>query len=121
METPDPEDGFALIDAVTALMIFALTVSFALSAAATARRLATATLETRQSASVLAYLIDKPLPLGVSHGDGWSVDIAPLVQNGELGIRLCRRTASIHLAGRRKVRSASSLQPCPQEGLNAAS
>jgi hypothetical protein len=93
-------DGYAAVDAMVALAILAMTVTFAVGAAQTARRVAVAAEETRRATQLLRYLVDEtPLTLavqsGAASGFSWRVQTRLGADTGVPGLRLCGRLAEL--------------------------
>jgi len=77
-------DGYAAVDAMVALVILAMTITFALGAAQAARRAAVVAEETRRAVQLLRYLVDEaPLTTtiqsGVANGFTWRVQTRPTI------------------------------------------
>jgi hypothetical protein len=93
-------DGYAAVDAMVALVILAMTITFALGAAQAARRAAVVAEETRRAVQLLRYLVDEaPLTTtiqsGVANGFTWRVQTRPQSDAGVPGLVLCDRLAEI--------------------------
>jgi hypothetical protein len=93
-------DGYAAVDAMVALVILAMTITFALGAAQTARRAAVAADETRRATQLLRYLEEEaPLTLatqsGRANGFAWHVQTHSAADAGVPGVLLCDRLAEL--------------------------
>ena len=113
--------GFALVDALVALTIFATTLTLALGAETVGRKLAASAQGTRAAAAMLDYLIGQPLgslgeKSGSDHDLTWRVGLADDGRAaGTLNFDLCRQTASVTLKASARTFSAATLAPCPAE------
>ena len=93
-------DGYAAVDAMVALVILAMTITFALGAAQTAIRAAVAGNETRRATQLLRYLVDEaPWALatqsGKANGFSWRVQTRRAADTGVPGVLLCDRLAEL--------------------------
>jgi hypothetical protein len=104
--------GFAAIDALVALTIFATTIVFATAALHTAGQGSTAALEARQAKEALAGAIERASTnVGASQGEGprfaWALTVHPPFLTAG-GIALCEQEAVVTAkASGRKYRLAS--------------
>jgi hypothetical protein len=113
--------GFALADSLTALAILSVTITLAIGAVNTARKLALDVVETRQAATSLSYLMDLPLPFigskaGMDNGKSWALSLQPTSQTRlGGGVTLCHRVAQIQSLKTRRSYAADRLEVCPPQ------
>jgi hypothetical protein len=93
-------DGYAAVDTMVALAILAMTITFALVAAQTARRATVVAEETRRADQLLRYLIDEaPLTLstqsGTANGFSWRMQTYFTSDASIPGLLLCDRLAEL--------------------------
>lgn len=101
----DGSAGFALIDALVALMILSITMGLTLTAVQTARQAAVAAAEAHRAEDLLRYLLDTtPAIVGTLQGRTptfqWRLDTS--VANGPQGtaeIEICGRSAQVRGLG----------------------
>lgn len=109
-------DGYAVVDAMTAMLILALTVTLSLQAVGVGLDAARRTGELRGAEALLrALMIDGPRQFGAVEGRSgdfaWRLETQPT--GAERPIELCRRAAAV--ASTRSLRryAAVSLESCP--------
>lgn len=112
------DDGFAAVDALVALTIFATTIALVLQGAHTARRLADVAAEMRQATVLGQYLLETaPKTPGVSSGrsDGfvWKADVAASPAPGLAQVELCRRSVELTGAASGRRYAFSTADICP--------
>jgi hypothetical protein len=112
------DEGFAAVDALVALTIFATTIALVLQGAHTARRLAEAAAETRQATALGQYLLGTaPKAPGVSSGrsDGfvWKVNVAASPAPGLAQVALCHRSIELTGAASGRRYAFSTADICP--------
>ena len=110
--------GFAAVDALVALTIFAVTIALVLQGAGTARRLAVAASETREAAVLGQYLLEtSPRKPGQSGGRAngflWKVNVAASPAAGLSQVELCKRSVDLTGAESGRRYSLSTAEACP--------
>ncbi len=113
------EAGFASVDALVALSILAVTITLALGAAVSARRVSAAGLEATRARAVLGGLMNGPVqPPGVYRGRtpdfSWRVEIS---QTGPAPapVELCRRRAEVRAIRSNRRYSYETRAVCREE------
>lgn len=114
----EPKQGFALVDALTALVMLATVIALALSVVGTSRRLAAAASETHQAVTALNYLLVLPLQSqiarsGESSAFTWRVALASASAPAHLGVPMCQRSVVLQSRKSQRGYQAESLEPCP--------
>ena len=117
------DDGFAVIDALMALMILSITISLTLAAGITSRRVAAAAEEAREAETALAMLLAGSQgrgAIGVSSGQlgrfDWRREVAvSTLPDANAETRLCRISVSLRASGQRRIYRAATLRSCRVE------
>lgn len=112
------EDGYALIDALTALMIFSMALVFSLQAVARARLSADQATEVAQAHQLLAWLIETgPRSFtdssGVAQGFTWRIETRST--GAERPIAVCHRQAFVTNLLSHRAYQAETQETCPTE------
>lgn len=110
--------GYALTDALVALLILSVSLVLSLGALAQARETTDLAWELRRAEARLSHLLDAgPRRLtasaGVSGGFGWSLETQPV--GAEQPIALCRRAARIVAIASGRTFEAATRETCPLE------
>jgi hypothetical protein len=93
-------DGYAAVDAMVALVILSISITFALGAAQTARRAAVAAEETRRATALMRYLVDEApqataVETGTANGFTWRVQVRPAANTSVPSSFVCDRTTEL--------------------------
>ena len=110
--------GYAAVDALVGLTILAVTVSLALGALTSARRLASAAVESGQAAGLLQYLMEfGPKEVGSTSGRSplfaWRLDVALAPADPHApAAQLCSRSAEAKSLKSRRRFTLATLQFC---------
>ena len=109
------DDGIALVDAVTALLILSITLGLAFQAGRTALQAARATAEIEDARAMLDDLMQARFDgavSGLSPRLAWRVSSEKVSTQGPFPF--CRRTAEIRARRDQRRFSAETLEPCPE-------
>jgi len=113
---PADEAGFALTDALVAMLILSMTLVLSLSALGQARDVAEVAWETRRAQSLLSHLIESAphrfeASAGSSDGFTWAVETT--TTGADRPVAVCRRAVTLEnrLSGRSY--QAATLEACP--------
>ncbi len=116
-------DGFAVVDALVALTILALTISLSLQSLGSARRLASRTVEIRQASALLEYLVDAGardpgVLTGVQAPFQWRFEVSLEPPDPQApALKLCRRAAVVtEMRSRRTYRLQGIAYCTPRPG-----
>lgn len=114
------ERGYALTDALVAMLILSMAIVLSLDVLQQARAAADAAWEVRRADSLMAHLIEAAphryaSSAGESDGFRWSVETT--VTGAERPVEVCRRAVALRnrTSGRRYA--AATLETCPLEPL----
>lgn len=116
---PDGDEaGYALADALVAVLILSMTLVLSLRALGQAREAADVAWEVRRAQALLAHLMEaaphRYAPsAGESDGFTWTVETA--ITGAERPIEVCRRAVSVHSARSGRDYAAATLETCPLE------
>jgi len=113
------DDGFALVDAMTALLILSITLGLAFQAGRTALQAARATAEIEDARAMLDDLMQARFDgdvSGLSARLAWRVNSEKVSTQGPFA--LCRRTAEVRARRDQRRFSAETLEPCRSETLH---
>jgi hypothetical protein len=113
----DDEGGYALADALVAMLILTVVLIMSLRGLGQARDAGDLAWEARRANSLLAHLIeDAPHRYEVSTGttDGFSWQVETTGTGAERPIEVCRRAVTLASRTGRTYRAAT-LEACPQE------
>ena len=113
------KEGFALVDALTAVTLLALTLSLALGSVTTARRVADKARVKVAVAQALKYASVVPLPAAQHRGGGgpsarWEATSSQLRLVDRMPIVVCERTIRIAPSAGSAM-EVRSLESCPPE------
>jgi hypothetical protein len=115
----EQQDGFAAVDALVALTLLAITLSLAMEAAGSARRLGAAALQTRRATALLQYL-QANAPAGPGKWSGqaagmnWRLEAKLLDADPQANaLRLCRRAAEVRDGPRRFALASTAFCKAP--------
>lgn len=109
-------EGYALADALVALLVLSVSLVLSLRALAQARETTELAWELRRAEARLSHLLDAvPRRLAASAGEGggfgWSLEMQPV--GAEQPISLCRRAATITSAESGRTFTAATRETCP--------
>lgn len=112
------DDGFAMVDALTALVVLAVTVTLCISTVTIGRRLALSAADTRQAGAALEYLMDVQLETagtlaGAQGSLRWRLSLERLNLPSMI-YPACRRSAEVRVRPEGKAFAAASFEPCPR-------
>ena len=114
------DDGFALLDAVTALLILSITLGLAFQAGRTALQAAGATAEIEDARAMLDDLMQARFDgevSGLSPRLAWRVSSEKASAQGPFV--LCHRTAEVRARRDQRRLSVETLEPCRSETSHA--
>lgn len=112
--------GYALTDALVAILILAMALVLSLTALNQARDAADSASEVRRAHVLMAHLIEAAphryaLSTGFSDDFAWSV--ATTVTGAERPIEVCRRAVALENGRSGRTYAAATLETCPTEPL----
>ena len=110
--------GFAAVDALVALAIFATTIALVLRCVDTARHIALAAAETRRANVLGQYLLESSPKAagswaGRSDGFVWRINVTNSTVDNQPQIRLCRQSVGLRAAGSGRRYGLATTQICP--------
>jgi hypothetical protein len=110
--------GYALTDALVAMLILSLALVLSLRALGQAREVADVAWEIRRADSLLAYLIEAAphryeASGGTSDGFRWTVETA--ITGAERPVEVCRRAVALKNLKSGRAYAAATLETCPLE------
>jgi len=116
LPTREREDGFALTDALVAMLILSMTLVLSLTALGKARDVADVAWETRRAQSLLSHLIETAPHsfepgAGVSDAFTWAVETT--TTGADRPVAVCRRAVSLENRLSRRTYQAATLEACP--------
>jgi Tfp pilus assembly protein PilV len=117
---PANSDGYALTDALIAMLILSTSLVLGLSALSQARRVADVARETRRAKVLVAYLLEAaPHTYGSSAGTrgGFAWTVETTATGAERPIEICHRAVALRASGSGRTYGAATLEPCPLEPL----
>lgn len=112
------EAGYALTDALVAMLILSLTLVMSMRALDRARAAAGAAWEARRADSLIGHLIEAAPHRyassgGVSDGFAWRVETT--ITGAERPVAICRRAVSLQSQASGRHFEAATLETCPVE------
>jgi hypothetical protein len=110
--------GYALTDAMVAMLILAMTLVMSLRALGQARDVADVAWEVRRADSLIAHLIEAAphryaTSAGASDGFGWTVETT--TTGAERPVEVCHRTVALENRRSGRTYRAATLEACPIE------
>jgi hypothetical protein len=117
-ETVPDDEGYALVDALVALLIFAIAMAFSLQAGRQARLAADQAREVREAQVLLAHLIETGPSrfedaMGATGGFTWRIETR--LTGAEQPIAICHRQVAIRNARTQRAYQLATLGSCPVE------
>jgi hypothetical protein len=116
----DARAGYALTDALVAMLILAMTLVMSLRALGQARDVADRAWEVRRAETLIAYLIEAAphryeASAGARDGFGWRVETT--TTGAERPVEICHRTVALENRHSGRRYRAATLEACPVEPL----
>ena len=115
----DNENGFAAVDALTALAILATTITLSIVALSVARRAEQSASEASAARTTLRFLLTEPArPPGLYSGSNPDFDWTLQVDQeagGVSPVQLCAQKISLRSRGGGKLYAVQSRRPCPPD------
>jgi len=114
----DSRAGYALTDALVAMLILAVTLITSLGALGQARRAAAVAWEVRRADTLIAHLIEAAphryaASAGTSDGFAWLVETT--ATGADRPVAVCRRAVSLENGRSGRLYRAATLEACPVE------
>lgn len=112
------DDGYAVIDALVALMILSVTVVLGLVALQQTVGVSEAAWEARQAHTLIRHVMNTgPRDLGGAAGEaqGFSWRLETQLTGADRPIPICRRAVSLVAADSGRGYKAATLTPCPED------
>lgn len=117
------ERGYAVVDAMVALMILSVAAILSFRAVETARQAAASAWEVRRAQALLSHLMDTgPRTYTPSAGerDGFRWRLETSITAADRPVEICRRTVSLSHLRTRRTYDAATLETCPSEAAPGA-
>lgn len=117
--TTEHDEGFAAVDALTALAILAVTITLSIVALSVAGRAQRAATEANAARTTLQELLSEPvgqpgLYSGSNRLFNWTLQVGDISTNPSL-VRLCAQKVSVRSKTSGKLYVASSQRQCPPQ------
>jgi len=117
---PTDSDGYALTDALVAMLILSTTLVLGLTALGQARQVADAAWEARRAEALVSYLLETaPHTYASTAGNNgafaWTVETTGT--GAERPIEVCRRAVALRAVRSGRTYGAATLETCPLDPL----
>lgn len=109
-------EGYALTDALVAMLVLSLTLVMSLRAIGQARDAAEVAWEVRRADALIAHLLQAaPHSFEASAGssDGFAWTVATTMTGAERPVEVCRRAVSVQYRPSGRLYGAATLETCP--------
>lgn len=117
----DADAGYALTDALVAMLILSMSVVLTLAALGQARGAADVAWEVRRAGALMAYLIEMaPHRYATSFGetDGFSWTVDTTATGAERPIEVCRRAVALENERSGRIYRVATQETCPVEPVS---